>query len=148
MDGSKLFRVTNNTNYDIGVTLATGQKPIVKKGSFLPMTVNDILYIESIARERKPFSSEDLLILSDEGQALKLEEIGGYTDPYAEKHFSKDEIEAMLKKPVKQIEKWLGEINDPVEIYPIAKIAKEMDLPQSKMNIILAKIPDPDLLDE
>ena len=148
MDGTIRFRVANNTNYDIGVTLTSGQKPVIKTKSFLPMSVDDILYLESIARERKPFSSGDLLILDNSNNRLTLEDIGGYTDPYAQKHYDQSEIEAMLKKPVKQIEKWLEEINDPIELYPIAKIAQEMDLAQSKMKVILEKIPDPDLLDE
>lgn len=148
MDGTNRFRVANNTNYDVGITLTSGQKPIIRAGSFLPMTVDDILYLESIARERKPFSSGDLVILDNSNNRLTLEEIGGYTDPYAQKHYDRDEIEAMLKKPVKQIEKWLDEITDPVELYPIAKIAQEMDLAQSKMKLILAKVPDPDLLGE
>ena len=55
MDGMKMFRVYNRCNYDIGITLTSGQQPIIRVGSFLPMTVNDILYLESIARGKKNF---------------------------------------------------------------------------------------------
>lgn len=148
MDGSKTFRVYNRCNYDIGVTLTSGQQPIIRQGSFLPLSVNDILYLESIATTRRPFSSGELVAVSDDGKDLKLEDLGGYTDTYTEKHYDKDEIMSNLKKTAKQIETWLEKIDDPVELYEIARIAKEMDLSNSKMKPIKDKIPDPDLFNE
>lgn len=148
MDGMKMFRVYNRCNYDIGITLTSGQQPIIRTGSFLPLTVNDILYLESIARGRRPFSSGELAIVSDDGKDLTLEDLGGYTDTYTAKHYSKEEIMTTLKKPAKQIETWLEGIDDPVELYAIAEIAHEMDLPNSKMKLITAKVPDPDLFSE
>jgi len=144
----KMFRVYNRCNYDIGVTLTSGQQPIIRKGSFLPLSVNDILYLESIARGRRPFSSGELAVVSDDGKDLKLEDLGGYTDTYSAKHYSKDEIMTNLKKTAKQVEAWLENIDDPVELYAIAEIAHEMDLPNSKMKLITAKVPETDLFDE
>ena len=149
MDGMKMFRVFNRSNYDIGITLTSGQQPIIRKGSFLPMTVNDILYLESIARGKKtPFSSGELVAVSDDGKDMKLEDLGGYTDTYSQKHSDENEIAATLKKSVKQVESWLDEIDDPVELFAIAKIAKKMDLPNSKMKLIKDRVPDIDMLDE
>lgn len=148
MDGNKTFRVYNKTSYDIGVTLTSGLQPVIRKGSFLPLSVNDILYLESIARERRPFSAKELVPVDDSGKELTLEEIGGWTDTYTEKHFDKNEIGSMLKKTAKQIEKWLEDINDPVELHSIAEVAAEMDLPLSKTRLIKAKIPNTDLLGE
>ena len=149
MDGMKMFRVYNRCNYDIGITLSSGQQPIIRANSFLPMTVNDILYLESIARgKKKPFSSKELVAVDDTNKELTLEDIGGYTDTYSEKHFGEKEITSNLKKSAKQIETWIAEIDDPSELYAIHKIAKEMDLPSSKMKLIEAKIPDPDMFDE
>lgn len=148
MDGMKMFRVYNRCNYDIGVTLTSGQQPIIRKGSFLPLSVNDILYLESIARGRRPFSSGELAVVSDDGKDLKLEDLGGYTDTYSAKHYSRDEIMTNLKKTAKQVEAWLENIDDPVELYAIAEIAHEMDLPNSKMKLITAKVPETDLFDE
>ena len=144
----KMFRVYNKCNYDIGITLTSGQKPIIRKGSFLPMTVNDILYLESVASGRKPFSSKMLVAVGDDGKDLTLEDLGGYTDTYSEKHYNADEISANLRKPAKQMEKWLSEITDPVELHGIFEIAKEMDLPNSKMKILREKNPNLDPLDE
>lgn len=149
MDGFKMFRVYNKCNYDIGVTLSSGQQPIIRVGSFLPMTVNDILFLESIARgKKKPFSSRELVIVDENNKELTLEDLGGFTDTYSQKHFGEKEITANLKKTAKQIESWLAEIEDPAELYAIYKLAKEMDLASSKMKLIEAKIPDPDMFDE
>ncbi len=146
MDGTTRIRVYNRCNYDIGVTLTSGQKPNIRKGSFLPLSVDDILYIESIARGRKPFSSKELVPVSNDGKDLTLEDLGGYTDTYAEQHFSKEEIEANLKKPFKAVENWLKKIDDPVELHAIGEVADAMDLPGSKLKLIQAKIPNVDLL--
>lgn len=149
MDGAKVFRVYNRCGYDIGVNLASGLQPILRAGSFLPMTVNDILYLESVARgKKKPFSSRELVAVSDDGKDLTLEDLGGYTDTYSEKHFSEAEISAILKKSAKQIEAWIGEIDDAIELHAIKAVAEEMDLPNSKMKIIKAKMPDADPFDE
>lgn len=148
MDGMKMFRVFNKCNYDIGITLTGGQKPIIRKGSFLPMAVNDILYLESIASGRKPFSSKMLAIVDDNGKDLTLEDLGGYTDTYSAQHFDKEEISANLKKPVKQLEKWLADITDPIEIHGIIEVAKELDLPNSKMKMLHDKAPNSDMFDE
>lgn len=148
MDNSKTFQVRNKCGYDIGVTLTTGQQPNIRKGSFLPLSANEILYIESIARGRRPFSSGELEIVDDGGKKLKLEDLGGYTDTYTEKHFSKEEISANLKKSAKQIENWLEGITDPVELHAIKETADEMDLPSSKLKVLQEKLPNIDLLRE
>lgn len=148
MDSSKVFRVENRCNFDVGVTLTSGQQPNIRKGSFLPLSVNEILYIESIARGRRPFSSGELVAVDDNGKALKLEDLGGYTDTYTEKHFSKEEISANLKKSAKQIESWLEGITDPVELHAIKETADEMDLPSSKLKVLQEKLPNIDLLRE
>ena len=148
MDGSKTFRVYNQCNYDIGVTLPSGQKPSIRKGSFQPLTVNDILYIESIAKKRRPFSSGELAIISEDGKRLTLEEVGGFTDTYTVKHYDKAEIMANLKKSAKAVEAWLKEIEDPAELHAILEVADEMDLAASKMKILQEKMPGIDLLRE
>lgn len=146
MDGNKVFRVENHCIYDIGVMLTSGQKPVIRHGSFLPLSVNDILYIESIAKNRRPFSSGELVVVTDDNKELTLAQLGGYEDPYTEKHFNKTEITASLKKSAKQIEAWLKNIEDPVELHAICEVAREMDLPASKMRILQDKVPNQDLL--
>lgn len=149
MDGMKVFRVYNRCGYDIGITLTSGQQPIIRAGSFLPMSVNDILYLESIARGRKkPFSSKELVPVSDDGKDLTLEDLGGYTDTYSEKHFSEEEISANLKKSAKQIEAWLDGIEDLIELHTIRDVAEAMDLPNSKMKLVKAKLPEGNVFDD
>lgn len=148
MEGNKVFRVENRCNYDIGVVLTSGQKPNIRKGSFLPLSVNDILYIESVAKRRRPFSSGELVAVTDEGKPLSLSDLGGYEDTYTVKHFSEDEIVSNLKKSAKQIEAWLQTVEDPVELHAIREVAEKMDLQSSKLRVVQEKLPDIDLLRE
>ena len=149
MDGDKKFRVYNRCIYDIGVTLTSGQQPNIRAGSFLPLSVNDILYIESIASGKKPFSSRMLVPVSDDGKDMTLEQLGGYTDEYSEAHFSEEEIIANLKKPYKAVENWLNKISDPVELHSVLEAAKKMnDLPASKLKLLQTKFPNVDVLEE
>lgn len=147
MDGLTILRVYNNTNYDIGITLSSGQKPVIRTGSFLPITVNDILYIESTALRSKPFSSRLFVIKNNKNEELTLEDVGGFTDPYAKKHFDADEIAANLSKSAKAIAAWLADIEDPIELDAIRDIAEKMDLQGSKLKVIQAKIPNKNLLE-
>jgi len=142
MDGSKTFRVYNKCNFDIGITLTSGQQPIIRKGSFLPLSTNDILYIESVAAVRKPFSSRMLVAVGDDGKELKLEDLGGYTDTFVQKHYDDNEIKLKLQMPAKQVEKWLEKVEDPIELDGIIKIAEQMDLPNSKMRLLREKAPN------
>ncbi len=148
MDGEKRLRVYNECRYDIGVRLVNGQTLNIRTGSFQILSVNDILFIESICTGKKFFSSGMLTIRDDSNKVLTLEEVGGYTDDYTEKHVSDEEISAMLKKPAKQIEAWLNNIDDPVELHAIGVCAKEMDLPSSKLKILKAKLPNTDFLED
>ena len=148
MDGEKRFRVYNRCKHDIGVTLTSGQQPNIKAGSFLPLTVNDILYIESICTKRKFFSAKMLVPVSDDGKDLSLEDIGGYVDEDSLPHMNDDEIISMLKKTPKAVEAWLNEIDDPEEMHAIFMVARKLDLPKSKLAILSAKAPNKDWLSD
>jgi len=147
MDNNVTYRVYNNANYDIGITLSTGQQRVIRAGTPLPyIPAEEIIFIESNAT-CKPFSSKLLLIKDTNDKELSLEEIGGFTDPYAEKHFSPDEIAANLEKSAKFIANWLKDIEDPIQLDAIGEMAKKMDLPGSKFKVIQAKLPNKNMLE-
>ena len=148
MDNEKRFRVYNRCNYDIGVQLVNGLAPNIRAGGFQLLTVNDILYIESLCSRDKFFSSKRLVAVDDNGNELSLSQLGGYQDDTVEQHLSNEEISAMLKKPVKAIEAWLEKVEDSQELHSIFLVAKDMDLPSSKLKLLKAKIPNKDWLGE
>jgi len=147
MDGDKKFRVYNRCKYDIGVTLMSGQQPNIKAGSFIMLSVNDILFIEGNA-QRKPFSAKMLVAVDDNNKDVDLEDLGGYKDEYTTPHLNDEEIIAELKKPIKAVEAWLKKIDSPEELHAIFVVAKSMDLPASKLKILQAKMPQKDMLEE
>ena len=148
MDGDKKFRVYNKCKYDIGVNLTTGQQTIIKSGNFQILSINDIYYIEGMARIKKPFSSKALVIVGDDNKELTLEDIGGYSTPDVPPHLDDNEITAMLKKSAKQLETWLSDIEDPAELHAIYLVAKELDLPASKLAVLKKKIPNKEWIEE
>lgn len=148
MEGEKRFRVYNKCKYDIGVTLMSGQAPNIRAGGFQLLTVNDILYIESLCTRDKFFSTKRLVIMDDNEKELTLDQIGGYPDETVEKHLNDEEIIAALKKPNKAFEAWLEKVNDPEELHAIYDVAQGLDLPSSKLKMLKAKVPNKDWLGE
>lgn len=147
MDGDKKFRVFNRCKYDIGVNLMSGQQPNIKAGSFIMLSVNDILYIESTSK-RKIFSAKMLVAVDDNGKDIELEELGGYPDPYSPPHLNDEEIVDRLNKSAKAIAAWLNDIEEPEELHAVFEVAKTMDLPASKLKVIQAKMPSKDVLED
>lgn len=148
MNGDQRYRVFNRCKHDIGVMLSTGMTTNIRSGSFAVLSANDILYIESICNRKKFFSSGMLVAVDDNGKDMTLEDVGGFTDSYTEKHYDDEEIKTNLKKPFKAFESWLKKIDDPVELHSIWEIGKAMNLPASKLKVLQAKIPNKDLLDD
>lgn len=147
MDGDKKLRVYNRCKYDIGVHLMSGQQPNIKAGSFIMLSVNDIMYIESTSK-RKIFSARMLVAVDDNNKDINFEELGGYTDEYATPHLSDEEIVDRLNKSAKAISVWLNEIDEPEELHAILEVAKTLDLPASKLKVIKNKMPNKDVLED
>ena len=147
MDGDKKFRVFNRCKYDIGVNLMSGQQPNIKAGSFVMLSVNDILYIESTSK-RKIFSAKMLVAVDENGKDVELEELGGFPDPYSLPHLNDEEIVDKLSKSAKVIAAWLKDIEEPEELHAIFEVAKTLDLPASKLKVIQAKMPSKDVLED
>ena len=118
-----------------------------KPGSFAVLSVNDILYIESICNRKKFFSAKMLVPVDDNGKDLTLEDIGGFTDTSTEVHYDVDEIQTNLQKPFAAFKAWINKIEDPVEIHAVWEVGKEMDLPASKLKILQAKMPNKNMLE-
>lgn len=141
------YRVYNRCKYDIGVNLLSGQQANIAAGNFIMLSVNDILYIEGLSK-RKVFSAKMLVPVDENNNDVALEDIGGYPDAYATPHLSDEEIVDKLGKSAKAIGAWLDTIEEPEELHAIYKVAKELDLPASKLKILQAKMPNKDMLEE
>jgi len=141
------YRVYNRCKYDIGVNLLSGQQANIAAGNFIMLSVNDILYIEGLSK-RKVFSAKMLVPVDENNNDVALEDIGGYPDAYATPHLSDEEIIDKLGKSAKAIGAWLDTIEEPEELHAIYKVAKELDLPASKLKILQAKMPNKDMLEE
>jgi len=149
INGDARYRVYNRCGHSIGVYVNNGQQSLnIRPGSFAVLSVNDILYIESICNRKKFFSAKMLVPVDESGKDLRLEDLGGFSDESAEVHHSAKEIESNLKKPFNAFKSWISKIEDPVELHEIWEVGKKLDLPASKLKILNAKMPNRDLLEE
>jgi len=142
------YRVYNRCKHDIGVVQMNGLQSNIKAGSFKMMSAMDIQYIESICNDTKFFASKMLVAVDKDGKDVDFEKIGIYVDEDTQVHMNDDEITALLRKSAKQIEAGLSNIDDPAELHAVYMVAKNMDLPASKLKILKAKIPAKEWLED
>lgn len=142
------YRVWNKCKHAIGVQLLNGRSLSIRPGSFQLLSMADIQYIESICRSVRYFSSKMLVPTNERGEELDLSELGVAVYGDEKVHMNDDEISAMLKKSVKQIEAWLENIEDPAELHAIFLKAKELDLSAAKLKVLSAKMPTKNFLGE
>lgn len=140
------YRVWNRCKHTIGVQLHNGITMAVKPDSFQLMSASDIMYVESICRTDRFFSAKMLVPTDEHGNDVDLSELGIVAHEDDHVHMNDDEISTMLKKPVKQIEAWITNIEDPAELHAIFLKAKEMDLSAAKLKVLSAKMPSKDFL--
>lgn len=147
-NGDTRYRVYNRCKYDIGVRLANDTEQNIKAGSFKVMTVNDILFIESICSVEKYFASRRLVPVDDRGQEVDILNIGITHEEDEPMHYSDEEIEEKLKLPFKKFEAWLNTVNDEAELFAIRQIAERRDdLPANKAKLLANKGDRADILE-
>lgn len=135
----KKIRVYNPNKFDVGIRLLNGTEQNVRHGSFTMLTQDDIDYIASIS---KVFSKAYLRVETTEEPEV-LENLGINKDE--EPNFMDDiDIKKKLALSVNKLGAWLDTIEDKVLLHRIADIAKENDIPASKMKLIAAKVPEVD----
>lgn len=140
------YRVANKCKYDIGIMLPSGQQAVVRAGSFQMLTADDISFIETQCSHTKFFAKRMLVPYDSQGKEVPMDQVGMFVEPDPNPHMDDNELETMLKQPVKKMEAWINEIEDPAELHAIYDVAKKMDLPASKLKILSAKIPEKDFL--
>ncbi len=141
------YRVMNKCNYTIGVLLPNGHRTQIQPGSFKLLTLDDILFIESICTEDKYFGKRMLVPVDANGKEIPFDQITAYIDYDPNPHMSDDEIENILKGTPKKLKAFLDGIEDPAELHAIFEIAKKMDLSSTRLKVLKEKMPDKDFLE-
>ena len=131
-------RVNNVTPYAIGLKSQNGIEYNIRSHAFVMMHRDDVEYNMAIAP--KLFSSPVQLVVEDQG----LNEIVG-VDPMMENSCDKVEIEKILKGSASKIDAWLSENNYPHVVETVFEVAKDMDLPSSKVKVLQKYMPNRDL---
>lgn len=147
-NNNELYRVYNKTKYSIGVQFPDGRNYNIRQNNFLLLDANDIAMIENQCRKKRFISSGMLVPMSEKDEPVDLMElfrIQSVDD--GEKHMEDDDIKSKLSMSLKKLEAWIEPIEDETELYAIWSVAKEMDLPASKLKVLKAKIPNKEWLE-
>ncbi|MFO1442805.1 hypothetical protein KDN24_06200 [Bacillus sp. Bva_UNVM-123] len=126
---SNSIKVVNDNRFNVGIRFENeaNREITVRAKSFVLMSENDILYVDSVSKLIRNG------ILSVENDEL-MQKMG-----YMEKSpnaITDDEIDKIFKLPVNKLKAELEKIDSKHAIDKVAHAAKTADLPQSKLKVI------------
>lgn len=142
-----MIKVFNDRHYDYGVKTLQGIEKSIKPGSFVLLTEEDILYIESqCSAGKKPFATGQLRAVMPQKEKT-IETIGIEKDVKRE-YLPKDKIASLLRGRMASLKAWLDEIEEPDYLHEIYLVAKDLDLPATKIRMLKEKMPNKTFIDE
>lgn len=140
------IKVYNHAKFDVGVKTINGIEYNIRPGSFIPLSDVDI---EKIAAETRLFSSGILRV--DEKHREIEQEIGVYAQDNVN-FMTDEELHKILEKKgaagTRELKTLLQEATTPLLKQKIFDMAKELDLPASKMKLIQEAIPELFVIEE
>ena len=144
---SEIYRVYNRCRHDIGVKFQDGRQYNIKPGKFVFMDKNDIAMVENSGKSDKSFAQGKLVATDDNDNPVDIKALFRIAPAEEkDKHHTDDEIKQKLSQTAKKFETWINEITDEVELYNIWMVAKDMDLPASKLKILKDKMPNREII--
>lgn len=129
------IRLVNQTRYDIGVKLMNGIERAIRAGSFTLVSKEEVEYLYSIAPSL--FDKPSQLLVQEDETISEL----GIAETVAEATVNKEQMRKILTGKVALLKEWLDEEHAPFELEIMAEVAKEIDLPASKMALLNRKLP-------
>ena len=141
---SEKIRIYNKTKFNIGIKTPANMMGVnIRPGSFTVVEESDIDYLMSTCN----LLQKGLLQVEEKAKEDTLAKMGIDENEHAA--FMNDEdIKKKLGGSAKNLEKWIADVEDPIELNRIADMAKELNLSLSKLKIIQDKVPQRDLMSE
>ena len=123
------YKVFNNNRFNVGIRFENeaNREILIKPNSFVLMSEDDILYVDTVSK----LFSKGILYVEDEDLMVKM----GYMEKNPNT-ISEDEIRKILKMPNNKMKEALSKLDAKHAIDKVITVAKESDLPQSKLKII------------
>lgn len=123
------YKVFNNNRFNVGIRFENeaNREILIKSNSFVLMSEDDILYVDTVSK----LFSKGIIYVEDEDLMVKM----GYMEKNPNT-ISEDEIRKILKMPNNKMKEALSKIDAKHAIDKVIAVAKETDLPQSKLKII------------
>lgn len=135
------IRVYNDRKYDIGLLLQNGMERVVKPGSYTLLSREEIEHLAAIAPGM--FFGENQLRLENRALAVELGFILDESVPV----FGPDLIRKHLSGSAAKLKQWLDGITDPPLLEEVYEVARGMDLPASKLQVLQDRLPGKTLIE-
>lgn len=131
-------RITNTSTHDVGLVTQSNIEYNIRPGAFITLTKDDAEYMVAIAP--KLFATKERAgeLRIDNEELAKDLNIAAPGDPSPA---DDTVVKKNLSGSANQIKKYVSEIEDPLLIDAICRMAKEMDLPLSKMRVVKEAFP-------
>lgn len=142
MNTAKTVRIYNPQKFTVGIVTQSNPAGIaIKPGSFAIISEDDVAYIGSVST----VFQRGVLRLNEENNDLLLGMgIDAKTDP---NYYDDEDIRKKLAGSAKSLTEWLNNVHEEYILDKIFDIAKEMNLPASKIKVLSAKMPNRDFLE-
>lgn len=124
------YKVFNDRGYHIGLVLQNGTERVVQRGSYVLLAKEEIEYLTSIAP--RLFQGERQLRLEDRALAVELGFVLAEDQPVFDEAF----IRKQLGQRMALVKAWLEGITEPFLKDEVCRVAQQMDLPASKLQIL------------
>jgi len=135
------YKVFNDRSYNIGMVLANGVERVVKPGSYTLLSKDEIEHVASIAP--KLFLGERQLRFEDRKLAVDMGFIADENAPL----FDTAEIRKHLSGSIAKMKAWLETVTEPFLLDEVLTVARTMDLPASKLQVLQDKFPGQTLIE-
>ena len=130
------YKVINDRGYNIGLMLQNGTAQVVHSGSYLLLTKDEIEHLTSIAP--RLFAGERQLRLEDRKLAVELGFVKNEDAPVFDEAF----VRKQLSQKAQTMKAWLDSVQEPYLLDEVFRVARQMDLPATKLQIVQEKFPD------
>lgn len=130
------FKVINDRTYDIGLLLPNGTERVVHARSYTLLTRDEIDYVVSVAPAL--FAGEKQLRLEERALAVEM----GFAACEDSPVFGEAEIRKHLGQRAQVLKAWLDGIQEPFLWDEVFRVARQMDLPATKLQIVQERFPE------
>jgi hypothetical protein len=135
------IKIYNDRRFDIGIRLPNNTERVIPRNGYTLLTRDELEFAASLAPNL--FKDEKQIRLEDRAIAIELGFVQNENLPL----FNEAEIKKQLSARIAVMKAWLDGITEPYLLAEVFDVARQMDLPASKLKVLQEKFPDRPLIE-